>query len=155
MRRGAGLQARTVELGDGVGEDGVFVVEVLVPAGPENRLAHPGQAEDEEECTDDHPQAVDGDVAYEWNTDDDDQDAEYQRCRARSSSAGRQPRLAPAAITIVSASTISTRLAPKTARTRTSVEEDCIPLLTLSPKSAARSAHPRVAVMAPVPVTPV
>ena len=45
---------------------------------------------------------------------------------AAPSRAERQPRLTPAATTIVRASTISTRLAAKTARTRTSVEEVCM-----------------------------
>ena len=45
---------------------------------------------------------------------------------AAPSNADRQPRLTPAATTMVNASTISTRLAAKTARTRTSVEEVCI-----------------------------
>ena len=45
---------------------------------------------------------------------------------AAPSSAERQPLLTPAAMTRVSASTISTRLAPNTARTRTRVEEVCM-----------------------------
>ncbi len=45
---------------------------------------------------------------------------------AAPSSAERQPRLTPAATTMVNASTISTRLAAKTARTSTSVEEVCM-----------------------------
>lgn len=41
---------------------------------------------------------------------------------AAPSTADRQPRVVPAATTMVSASTISTVLAPKTARTSTTVE---------------------------------
>src|SRR3984885_16306958 len=46
---------------------------------------------------------------------------------AAPSRAERQPRLTPAATTMVRASTISTRLAANTAMIRTSVEEVCIP----------------------------
>src|SRR5581483_3378506 len=61
---------------------------------------------------------------------------------AAPSSAERQPRLTPAATTIVSASTISTALAPKTATIRIQVEELCISADSV-PATDARGAQRR------------
>src|SRR6516225_10865124 len=61
--------------------------------------------------------------------------------------AERQPRLTPAATTRVNASTISTRLAPKTARTRTSVDDVlCMGIATevTGPVGNRRSRRPAV-----------
>ncbi len=52
-----------------LGEDGLLVVEGLVPARPEHRLAQPRHAEDQEQRPDDDAQCIEGYVADERDAD--------------------------------------------------------------------------------------
>ena len=126
------IPAVLVELGHRLGVDLVLVVLRLVPARSEDGLAQPAQPEHEQESADDHPERVDRDVAQERDAHSAHEHSEDHRGGAGPENAERQPRLTPAATTMVSASTISTRLAPKTAMTSTRVEEVC--MVRSSPK---------------------
>ena len=92
----------------------------------EDGLAQPAQPEDEQEGADDDPKRIDGDVAHERNAHPATSTPRSNAAAPAPRKAERQPRLTPAATTMVRASTISTRLAPKTAMTRTRVEEVCM-----------------------------
>ena len=61
--------APSADVGRGLGEDGVLVVLRLVPAGPQDGLAEPGQPEDQQQCADHHPEGVERDVVDERDPD--------------------------------------------------------------------------------------
>ena len=104
-------------LGDGLGVDRVLVVERLVAARTQDRLPEPLQPEDKQQRADDEPEVVQRDPRQRRPEDGDD-DRQDERATPAPASAERQPRVIPAASTIVSASTISTALARNEERTR-------------------------------------
>ena len=121
--------------------DRVLVVQRLVTARPQHRLPQPVEAEHEQEGADDHAQDVDRDTSRASGTPTAmTSAASTSAATTVPSSAERQPRVTPAAATIVSASTISTALAPNTARASTTVE---VVIVTSPQRLTARRAYRR------------
>ena len=93
-----------------------LVVQGLVAAGPQDRLAQPLQAEDQQQAADDQPQARRGTADRAGPSAGDDHGERRPVRPPTPMSADRQSRAVPAASTIVVASTASTAQARKTAR---------------------------------------
>ena len=95
----------------------VLVVQRLVAARAQNRLAQPLQTEDEQQRADDEAERLDREQR-ERGAEHGDDHRQHDRRGTTPIRGERQPRTTPTASTIVSASTISTPLARNAARKR-------------------------------------